>query len=201
MIQRRVGLAIVLITVGLIGLMLVGILPSRAYNMERATNIANRYLRSLNDPDLAIAEIMEFEQNFYVVYYEKSTRIGAFEMLIDKKTGRIFPEYGPNMMWNTKYGHGGMMQGGPGGMMGGWTQPPSGEMPVDEDEAIRIAQDFLDQVYPGTVAEDPHPFYGYFTLHVSKDGEIYGMLSVNSYTATVWYHNWHGAYIQSREMH
>ena len=201
MIQRRVGLAIILITIGLTGLILVGIFPSRTINMERATNIANRYLMSVNESDLAIAEIMEFEQNFYVVYYEKSNGIGAFEMLIDKKTGRIFPEYGPNMMWNTKYGHGGMMGGGPGGMMGGWTQPPSGEMPIDEDEAIRIAQDFLDQVYPGTVAEDPHPFYGYFTLHVTKDGEIHGMLSVNSYTEAVWYHNWHGAYIQSREMH
>jgi uncharacterized membrane protein len=44
-------------------------------------------------------------------------------MLIDKNTGQIFPEYGPNMMWNLKYGHGGMMTG-PGGMMGpmisGW---------------------------------------------------------------------------------
>jgi len=201
LIQRRVGLAIVLITIGLTGLILVGIFPSRTINMERATNIANRYLMSVNDPDLAIAEIMEFEQNFYVVYYEKSNGIGAFEMLIDKKTGRIFPEYGPNMMWNTKYGHGGMMGGGPGGMMGGWTQPPSGEMPIDEEEAIRIAQDFLDQVYPGTVVEDPHPFYGYYTLHDTKDGEIHGMLSVNGYTGAVWYHNWHGAYIQSREMH
>jgi len=68
-------------------------------------------LTSLNSLDLAIGEIMEFEQNFYVIYYEKSTGIGAFEMLIDKRTGRIFPEYGPNMMWNTKYGHLGMMRG------------------------------------------------------------------------------------------
>ena len=52
---------------------------------------------------------MEFEQNFYVIYYEKSTVVGAFEMFIGKGTGCIFPEYGPNMMWNTKYGHGGMM--------------------------------------------------------------------------------------------
>ena len=41
---------------------------------------------------------MEFEFNFYVVYFEKSTGIWAFEMLIDKESGRIFPEYGPNMM-------------------------------------------------------------------------------------------------------
>jgi hypothetical protein len=136
---------------------------------------------------------MEFEQNFYIIYYEKSTGIGAFEMLIDKSTGRSFPEYGPNMMWNTKYGHG--------DMMGGWSQLPPEDESVNEDDAIKITQDFLDSVYPGTVAEDPHPFYGYYTLHVTKDGEIYDMLSVNSLDGAVWYHNWHGAYIKSREIH
>lgn len=193
MIQKRAGVAIVLIAIGVIGLLLVRVFPSITYGMNRASNIAERYLRSLNDPDLAIGEIMEFKQNFYIIYYERSTGIGAFEMLIDKTTGRIFPEYGPNMMWNTKYGHG--------GMMGGWSQHPSEEMPVNEEEAIQTAQDFLDRVYPGTVAEDPHPFYGYYTLHVTKEGEIYGMLSVNGYDGAVWYHNWHGAYIRSREMH
>ena len=55
----------------------------------------------------------EYTQNFYVLFKEKSTGIGAFEMLIDKYTGSIYPEMGPNMMWNTKYG---MMNGG----MMGW---------------------------------------------------------------------------------
>jgi hypothetical protein len=199
--QRSAIIGLILVAVGVAGLIAVGAFPSRTLNMDRASDIAERYLESLNDPDLDIDEIMEFEQNFYVIYYEKSTGIGALEMLIDRDTGRIFPEYGPNMMWNTKYGHGGMMGGGPGGMMGGWSQPPAGELSVDEDEAVRIAQEFLDSVYPGTVVEDPHPFYGYYTLHVSKDGEIYGMLSVNIYDGAVWYHNWHGAYIRSREMH
>lgn len=87
----------------------------------------------------------------------------------DETPGRIFPEYGPNMMWTTKYGHD--------GMMGGWSQPTTGEMPIDEDEAVEIAQDFLDSVYPGTVADGPRIFYGYYTLHVAKEGEIYGMLT------------------------
>jgi len=65
--------------------------------MDDAFSINERYLTSLNSPDLAIGEIMEFEQNFYVIYYEKSTGIGAFEMIMDKGTGRIFPEYGPQI--------------------------------------------------------------------------------------------------------
>jgi len=174
--------------------------PSPRITIHQAERIAERYLTSINDPDLAIGEIMEFEMNFYVIYYEKSTGIGAFEMLIDKNNGRIFPEYGPNMMWNTKYGHGGMM-GGRGGMMGGFVQPPSEDDTIDEEEAVEIAQDFLDDIYPGSKAEDPHPFYGYYTLHTTKDGEIFGMLSVNTYTGSVWYHNWHGTYIQSLETH
>ena len=193
MIQKRWALGLVLVSVGLIGLLVSVFFQPGIYSMDHAVSISERYLTSLNSPDLAIGEIMEFEQNFYVIYYEKSTGIGGFEMLIDKGTGRIFPEYGPNMMWNTKYGHG--------GMMGGWGPPPSERMPIDHDEAVLKAQEFLDNSYPGTIAEDSHPFYGYYTVHVTKDGEIYGMLSINGYDGAVWYHNWHGSYIQSREIH
>ena len=189
MIQKRIGVAITLIAIGVIGLLIIGFFSAGTYGIDQALTISESYLTSLNIPDLAIGEIMEFEQNFYLIYYEKSTGIGAFEMLIDKSTGRIFPEYGPNMMWNTKYGHG--------GMMGGWSQLPSEGDFVDEEDAIKTAQDFLDSSYPGTIAEDPHPFYGYYTLHVTKDGEVYGMLSVNSIDGAVWYHNWHGSHIQS----
>lgn len=53
---------------------------------------------------------------------------------------------------------------------------------------------------PGTKAEDAEAFYGYYTLHVLKDGKIYGMLSVNAYTGAVWYHNWHGAFVKILEV-
>jgi len=200
--KNRVTVGIVLVVVGFIGLILSfapgAYITPRAYSIDDALDIAERYLASLNAPDLDIDEIMEFEQNFYVIYYERSTGIGAFEMLIDKVTGRIFPEYGPNMMWNTKYGHGGMMGGG---MMRRYSRSPSAQIPISEGEATSIAQRFLDKVYLGTVAEDPHPFYGYYTLHVTRNGEIFGMLSVNGYDGAVWYHNWHGSHIQSLEVH
>jgi hypothetical protein len=198
LIQKRIGLAIVLIAIGGTGLLLIGSLSTGTFNLDQALTIAESYSTSQNIPDLAIDEVMEFEQNFYIIYNEKSTGIGAFEMLIDKSTGRIFPEYGPNMMWNTKYGHGGMM-----GDWNGMNGSPllSGPMLIEEEKAVEIAQDFLDGVYLETFPEDPHPFYGYYTIHVTKDGEIYGMLSVNGYDGSVWYHNWHGAYIQSVESH
>jgi len=95
-IQKRWALGLVLVSVGLIGLLVSVFFQPRIYSMDHAVSISERHLTSLNSPDLAIGEIMEFEQNFYVIYYEKSTGIGGFEMLIDKDTGRIFPEYGPN---------------------------------------------------------------------------------------------------------
>ena len=196
MSRKRLAVGVVLVSISVIGLLVFSIYQIyqlRTDNMDRAVSIAERYLASLDDPDLALDEVMEFELNYYVVYYEKSTGIGAFEMLIDKDTGRIFPEYGPNMMWNTKYGHA--------GMMGGWRQAPTAEMPVTQDKALSIAQEYLNRFLPGTVAEDPHPFYGYYTIHVTKDGEIFSMLSVEGYDGIVWYHNWHGAFIQSREVH
>jgi len=197
--NRNLVIGFAIVAIGIAGVLYYNFFSTRDINLERAEGIAERYLDSLNYADIAIGEIMEFEYNHYVVYYEKSTGIGAFEMLIDKESGRIFPEYGPNMMWNLKYGHSGMM-GDPGSMMGGFPQTPSGEV-IDEEEALDIAQTFLDEVYSGSEADDPHPFYGYYTIHTTRDGEIFGMLSVNAYDGSVWYHNWHGAYIRSLEHH
>ena len=191
--QYFVAAALILLG-ALAGALIMGVLPGRGLNIDAAMKVAERYRDGFGDPDIEIDEVMEFEYNFYVIYYEKSTGVGAFEMLIEKSTGRIYPEYGPNMMWNTKYGHGGMMGSG---HMDGGTGPPT----VDEAQALAIAQEWLDGVYLGSEAEESHPFYGYYTIHTMKDGEMSGMLSVNQYSGTVWYHNWHGTYIQSLEYH
>jgi len=161
--------------------------------INTAVAIAKGYLTSLNNPDLAIDEVEEYTQNFYVSYYEKSTGIGAFEMLIDKYTGNIYPEMGPNMMWNTKYG---MMRGG---MMGGFWGTPSAVMPVTVDQAKTIAQQFLNSNLQGTTVGEVTAFYGYYRVEVLSSGNTYGMLSVNGYTGQVWYHTWHGTFIQEWE--
>jgi hypothetical protein len=90
-----------------------------------------------------------------------------------------------------------------GGMMGGFsTQEPSAEMPVSPERALENAQRYLDASIPGTqVADEADVFYGYYTIHVLNDSEIYGMLSVNGYDGDVWYHDWHGDFIDMRESH
>jgi hypothetical protein len=158
--------------------------------------------RNYGGQDLVIAEIMEFQNNFYAQVKEQSTGISAFELLIDPSSGNVWPEYGPNMMWNTKYG---MMSGwgGFGGMMGGmmqgfgWgNQQPTASMPVSAAQAVQDAQQYLNAQGTGLTSEQqPDTFYGYYTLHTLKDGQIEGMLSVNGYTGQVWYHSWHGAFI------
>ena len=50
-----------------------------------------------------------------------------------------------------------------------------------------------------TVEEHADPFYGYYTIHTFVDGEIEGMLSVHGTTGQVWYHTWHGVFVQMIE--
>lgn len=161
--------------------------------IETAVTIAQQYLTQLNNPDLAVREVEEYTQNFYVQVYEKSTGIGAFELLIDKYTGSIYPEMGPNMMWNTKYG----MHSG---MMGWFTGNPATPMTVTAEQAETNAQQWLNANLPGTTVGETEPFYGYYHVMVLSAGKGYGMLSVNGYTGQVWYHNWHGTFIQEVEL-
>ena len=175
--------------------------------VEQAKAAAAKYLATLNNSDLAIAEVMIFNNNAYVVVKETSTGTGAFELLVDPASQIAYPEHGPNMMWNTKYGnlnHAGMMSGrGYGMMSGGWAgqsvapADPSIPMSVSSDQAVETAQTYLDANVPGTVAaSDPMQFYGYYTLDFTKDGKVTGMLSVNGYTGQVFLHTWHGTFIE-----
>jgi hypothetical protein len=150
---------------------------------------------------------MEFDNNFYVIVKEKSTGTSAFEILVDRYSGYVHPEPGPNLMWNTKYGHmGGGMMGGFGGMMGGWLGGNSGNLPVTQlsvtvAQARAAAQAYLTSALPGaTLSEGTNTFYGYYTLDLVRDGKVYGMMSVNGYGGQVWYHTWHGSFIQEKEL-
>lgn len=157
--------------------------------INQAVQIAQLYVNSLNNPDLIVEEVEEFTANFYVLVKEKSTGFGAFELLLDKTTGTVTPEMGPNMMWNTKYtfhsGYCNWFRGQP-------TTTPT----ITGEQAEALAQQYLDIYYQGTTADEGTAFYGYYTFEVLRNLEIYGMLSVNSYTGQVWFHTWHGVFIQ-----
>ncbi|MDP2994637.1 MAG: hypothetical protein Q8N46_05890 [Anaerolineales bacterium] len=179
--------------------------------LDEAKAAAESYLATLNNPDLKISEIMIFDNNAYVVVTEASTGLGAFELLVDPASRTAYPEYGPNIMWNLKYGglnHQNMM-GGRGGMMNGMmggnglsSAIPAGvsvDMTVSPEKAIEVAQAYLDANLAGaTAATDPVQFYGYYTLDFERDGVVAGMLSVNGYSGQVFLHTWHGKFIEEK---
>jgi hypothetical protein len=163
-------------------------------SLDGAKQAFQRYIDATGQTNLALDEVMQFQWNYYAIVKDTSTGQGAFELLANPQTGAVFPEMGPNMMWNTRYSP---MAGS--GMMSGFSQQPSGPPTVSADQAQKIAQQWLDQNQPGSAMEAADVFPGYYTLHITRDGTVTGMLSVNSYTGQVWYHTWHGTFVSSTE--
>lgn len=162
-------------------------------SFEDVEDLTNEYLERNNLSGLEIAEIMEFSKNFYIEVYEPNTGIGAIELLVDKSSGAIFPEYGPNMMWNLKYGMHSDIS----------LSQNDIKMDISEDKAIGLAEKYLANTNTSEIAGDEvEKFYGYYTIHtLTEDGDIAGMLSVNGFSGDVWYHNWHGIFIDMTEEH
>lgn len=159
--------------------------------ISQAVDVAKNYVASLNNADLKVTQVEEYANNFYVVVGEISTGNGAFELLINKITGVVTPEMGPNMMWNTKYSFG---NGWCNWARGTTTATPT----VTTEQAKTDAQAYLNTYLAGTTTGDITTFPGHYTIEVLNNGTPYGMLSVNSFTGQVWYHNWHGAFIQEQ---
>jgi hypothetical protein len=161
--------------------------------------------------DLRVGEVMQFERNYYAELLERDGA-RATEVLVNPTTGAVWIEYGPAMMWNTRYGmmvdarwHGRNMMGGRGmmgaAMMGQGSSADSAAPPeavdgtVTATEAVRIADRWLAAEQPGSRAGEADAFPGYFALHVRRDGKVTGMLSVNAESGAVWFHWWHGAFV------
>lgn len=166
-------------------------------SIDEVKSDVENFLKNYSN-DLIISDIFVFEDSdYYVSVKEKQTGKGAMELLVNPYTGYIYPEYGPNMMWNEKYG---MHRGNYGmGMMRYLPQQQfySGNnlnKIVDKDTALKLANDYIKSYFGDnySVMNDGHEFYGYYTFHVNKDNKPFGMVSANFYTGDVWYHNWHG---------
>src|SRR4030043_1901838 len=160
-------------------------------SFDQVKSAAEKYLNDIGLQNVKIGEIMEFSNNFYIETVEKDTGFGAVELLVDKTSGAIFPEYGPNMMWNQKYG---MHSGFAGNQY-------KNNMTIDEEKAIELANSYLVKISQNEFAGDEgQKFYGYFTIDtVNSDGAVVGMLSVNGFSWQVWYHSWHGTFIRMEE--
>ncbi len=151
---------------------------------------------------LHVGEVIQFTRNYYASLLDEQGR-GATEVLVFPKTGAVWIEYGPAMMWNTLYGMGGgMMGGGMGsgygmGMMGGYGA--AAEPTVSAVAAVDIAGRWLAARRPGLSVKDADTFPGYYTVETLRGEKIAGMLSVNAYSGAVWYHTWHGKFVAMTE--
>jgi hypothetical protein len=185
---------------------------ARPLSMDQAVQTLRQWPAAHHLDDLVLDEVEAYTQNFYGQFKERSTGRGALQMLVDRYTGRVTPEMGPNMMWNAKYGHAMMqeMMGGMGmmngmGMMGGGgmlrgapsTPPPAG---ISETQARQSATQFLAGYLPGARVGDGDAFYGYYHFDVLRGIRQVGMLSVNAQSGQVWYHTWHGEFLEKREI-
>jgi hypothetical protein len=125
-------------------------------------------------------EVMWFDNGFYVELKDSAGQ-PATEVIVDPRTGAVSTEQGPAMMWNTRFG---MMRadGGSAGL-------------VNSTKARGIATSWLAANRPGATIRSIDAYPGYFTLDLQRNGVVSGMVSVNSSTGAVWFHNWHGAFI------
>jgi uncharacterized membrane protein YkoI len=156
--------------------------------LDGAAERVSAALKEWGYTDLVIEEVVEYTWNFYALVKEKATGRGALELLIDPRTGIVSAEPGPNMMWNTKYGHR--------SWSGASTAPA-----VSADRAKKIARDWLAASGDTTAWDlEASEMYGYYSIHLERDGKMEGMLAVNSWTGAVWYHTWHGAFVAAKEL-
>lgn len=147
------------------------------YTTARAspvTSLADARTRAQTYADklaLKTGEVMRFQRNYYVQLVDTSGK-PATEVLVDPVTGAVGLEFGPAMMWNTRYG---MTSGRYGDQMA-----------------------WLDKREPGLKVETGgNAFPGYYTLETLRNGQIAGMTSINATTGAVWPHWWHGAFIEA----
>jgi len=175
-------------------------------SIDVAQDAVEKYINAFGYGNLEIGEIMIFSNHAYAQIIETDTGIGAMEVLVDPVSGSVYPEFGPNMMWNIKYGmHAGSSPGRGYGMMG-WLNDQnydlSEPMAIGLEEAANIAQDSLVRVNsPLTVDDHGDQFHGYYTFHTLNNGQTEGMLSVNGYSGEVFIHSWHGEFLEMEHAH
>ena len=175
--------------------------------IDDAIDIAGRFMDAVGNSSLALDEVEEWDFNYYVVVKEVApSQYKAFQLIIDKWTGSVMPEPGPSMMWNLKYGRmmNTMTDGMPGHMNRRDRKITEPTFAVTPEAATSAANQFLRERFRSSLVVDggPDVFFGYYNFDVNDaaTGAKYGMLSVNGSTGQVWYHTWHGNFVQGKEL-
>lgn len=91
------------------------------------------------------------------------------EILVDRYSGATYPEPGPNMMWNTRFGVG---------------RTPTGDTGYDLAGAQKLAENFLTGYLPEAQIQESHAMPGYYTFDFGRN-DTKGMLSVNAFSGHI----------------
>lgn len=194
---------------------------SSTYSMPRMFTLSDSYIKGQSEKkdieeleELVIAYIKRYDENlkisdififddsdYYFSIIEEDTELGAMELLVNPYTGAVSPEFGPNMMWNLKYGMSSTSMMGRGGMMSfrynnysDFSEGVYEQNSVSWEEAIEFATGYIESYASEEydIVAVGHEFYGYYTFHLEQNDKTVGMISVNGFSGDVWYHNWHG---------
>ena len=182
---------------GMMGSNMMRVLPPDAEPLDDAELRArlDAAARSFG-PDVRVDDVMPFTDHSYAQFVGPDGS-GLAEVLVDRYTGVVMPEPGPNMMWNLRSGMGGYGVDGFGmnaNGMGRWgATPNTAEERYGEAQARELAATFLAGYLPGADVLASQTFPGYMTFDYGREGQIDGMLSVNLGSGQIWPHTWHGA--------
>jgi len=147
--------------------------------MKNMENFSRQY-----GSNTEIDDVMAFSSNYYGVVKDTASGQDIAEILVDRYSGSTYPEPGPNMMWNTRYGAGSVQ---------------AGNSSYDLAGAQKLAVEFLIDYLPGAQIQESHKMLGYYTFDFGRN-ETESMLSVNAYTGQIWVHTWHGSYLGGMNM-
>lgn len=151
---------------------------SKPITQDEAVRSMQNFSRQYGS-NLEVEDFMVFSSNYYAILKDTNSSQDIAEVLVDRYSGSAYPEPGPNMMWNTRFGAGRTMTGGP---------------EYDINEAKKLAGDFLTGYLPGAQVLESNEMPGYYTFDFGRQ-DIEGMLSVNAYNGQIWVHTWHGPYL------
>ena len=214
-----VGLFITIVLVGLTGCASAGAPQALSYSgyisignavyeghtmdqrltIEQVEERVKDYLRDLNDSNIQVEEIIEFDNRFYVRFSEKDTGINAFAALVNPYSGRMYAWHHADKFWNTKY------KGESYRLSTGEPQPidwPSGPMTITEGQALSNAEEVIlgsGAVEDGEVGS-VQSFYGYYTIPILRQGDVVGLVNINGYTGAVCYESCHGSVVDRVEL-
>ncbi|KJS47095.1 MAG: peptidase [Peptococcaceae bacterium BRH_c23] len=149
---------------------------------DQVVAITKAYTQKTNQ-EVVVGELHEFANGYEVELKEGATGAKVYEVMVYKNGGQIITEMGPNIMWNTKYGH--MNWGN------------NGAVTVSEEQAAKSAQEFVAKLGQGYSIGKPELAPGYYEFMIQKDGKDYAELDVNGYTGQVWFENWQGPIIKT----